>query len=304
MKTQTALIAFLFSATAGFSQIVIFEDSFDSYTVGAGTSSQSPVWETWTSGGGGANDAIVSDEHALSGTNAMKMVHDKDMIYPFNDISTGSFTIEFNAFMHDQAYFNLQHAKGTNWAVDIYLTDSNEIEYLEEDGIANAIVVGTYVNDQWTHFKFTVDLDTDTILFHVDGVLLYSSNFTNSLDGMPSNHLDVMNFYGLEGFNGVTESYFYVDDFKVTNLGATAGIEESIKPAITIFPNPAKDVVTITSAETIDRVVISDLSGKIIREESVNTTNFQFTLAGFVPGIYLVQVDGSAGQTAQKITVL
>src|SRR5688572_29938629 len=189
MKNQIGILAFLFSATTGLSQTVVFEDSFDTYTVGQGTAAQSAVWETWTGGtGGGTDDARVSDEHAVSGLNSMKMVNDRDMIYPFNDLSTGTYTIEFNAFIHDQAYFNLQHAKGTNWAVDIYLTDNNEIEYLEEDGIANAIVVGTYVNDQWTHFKFTVDMDADTILFHVDGVLLYSSHFTNSLEGIPSNH--------------------------------------------------------------------------------------------------------------------
>jgi len=304
MKTVTGI--FLLSANAVLSQTIIFEDHFDTYTVGQGTAAQSAVWETWTGGtGGGTNDARVSDEHALTPANSMKMVNGRDMIYPFGDLSTGRYSVEFNAFMHDQAYFNLQHEKGINWAVDIYLTDDNEIKYLEEDGIENSIVVGTYSYDQWTNFQFTIDMDLDTILFHVDGVLLYASNFSNSLDFMPSNHLDIINFYGIYGFNGVTETYYYVDDFKVTQLESTVGFDDYYtQSAITIFPNPAKELVTINAAEKIDRIVIYDLSGKIIKQEQVSAANYQFSLAGFVPGIYLVEVHANDGQTTQKITVL
>lgn len=287
-----------------FSQTVIFEDNFDTYTTGQGTANQSPVWQSWASPNGGSDDALVSDEHALSGNNSMKMINGKDMVYPFNNISTGAFTIEFNAYMHDQGYFNLQHSKGTNWAVDIYLTDNNEIKYLEENGIANSIVVGTYQNDQWTHFKFTIDLDLDTILFHVDGVLLHASKFSNSLDMMPSDNLDIMNFYGLAGFNGVSSSYYYVDDFKVTQLTSSSGVMEGkITDGITIFPNPAKELLTINSDDNIERLVLFDVSGKKMAEYHLHGKNTQIPLPNVAPGVYWIEIKSEDNTYIKKILI-
>lgn len=304
MKSNFTLLFVVFFSFSALSQIPVFEDNFDSYTVNQGVAYQSAVWETWTGGaGGGTNDARVSDEHAQSVLNSMKMIDGRDMVYKFGNISTGHYSIEFNAYFHEQGYFNLQHTMGSNWAVDIYLTAANEIKYLEEDGIANSIVVGSYVNDQWTNFKFEIDFELDTILFFVDDVLLHSSNFSNSLDFTPSSNLDIMNFYGLSGFNGVTNTYYYVDDFKVIDLAHTAGISALPVKELTVFPNPAKDVVTINAKDNLKNIVIYDMAGQIVHQEILSGTNYQFSLAAFPSGIYSVKIITETSTAIEKLVV-
>lgn len=304
MKTIfTALFLLTFIKFSN-AQIVVFEDNFDTYTVNQGVAYQSAIWETWSGGtGGGSDDARVSDEHANSLSNSMKMINGRDMVYKFGNISTGHYSIEFNAFFHEQGYFNLQHTKGSNWAVDIYLTAANEIKYLDEDGIVNSVVVGNYVNDQWTNFKFEIDFELDTMLFLVDNVLLHSSNFSNSLDFTPSSNLDVMNFYGLAGFNGVDESYYYVDDFKVTDLGHTASIKTNAPNDVTVFPNPAKDVVTINSEYQLKDILIYDMSGKLVYFQSLNGHNYQFNISNFISGIYVLQIGTEHSVFKQQLMV-
>lgn len=304
MKFISALILNLLFCSLTFSQLIVFEDNFDSYTVNQGVAYQSTVWETWTGGsGGGTNDARATDEHAQSPLNSMKMVNGRDMVYKFGNITSGHYSVEFNAFFHEQGYFNLQHTKGTNWAVDIYLTSANEIKYLDEDGIANSIVVGTYANDQWINFKFEIDFELDTILFFVDHVLLHSSNFSNSLDNMPSSNLDIINFYGLAGFNGVAETYYYVDDFKVIDLGHTVGISAPLKSELSIFPNPSKDVVTINSATNLKQIIIYDISGKIIFQENLTGTRYQFSTVHMQAGIYNIQLTTETTINMEKLVV-
>jgi hypothetical protein len=305
MKHIYLPIIFCFYAVALSAQTVVVEDHFDSYTIGQGIASQSAVWETFSNAnGGGPDDALASNEHVLSAPVAMKIVNGKDMVYSFGDVSSGAYIIEFNIYLHEQGYFNLEHEQGENWAVDIYLTANNEIKYLDEDGSQNSQVIGTYVNDQWMHFQFTVDMDLDTILTYKDGVLLHSSNFSNSLDGAPSSHLDIMNFFGLAGFNGVTSSHYFIDDFKVTSItGLTAIDEQETDPTITIFPNPAKEVLTLNAKAALEQVIITDLSGKQVLKQELSGQQTQLSLSEFSPGVYIVLVKSETGTKAQRLTV-
>jgi hypothetical protein len=304
MKHIYLPLLFCFSLPSLNAQTVVFTDDFDAYTAGQGIAAQSSVWESYTSANGGADDAVASTEHFYSGTNAMKIVNQKDMVYPFNDVSTGAYIIEFNLFLHDEGYFNLQHTMGQNWAVDIYMTSTNQIKYLDEDGIVNSQVIGTYVNDQWMHFQFTVDIDLDTILTYKDGVLLHSSNFSNSLDGAPSNHLDIVNFYGLAGFNGVLNSHYFIDDFKVTAItGLTAVAALDNDPGITIFPNPAKEVLTLNAKAELEQLTITNPAGQVVLEQVLSGQETQLSLADLTAGVYVVTVKSATGIRTQRLVV-
>jgi len=290
--------------TAFQAQTVVFEDNFDTYTTGQGVAAQSPVWESFSGANGGSDDAIASTEHFHSGPNAMKVVNYKDIVYPFHDISTGAYIIEFNIFLHDEGYFNLQHEREQNWALDIYLTSGHQILYLDEDGAANSEVIGTYSNDEWMHFQFVVDLDIDTVLTYKDGVLLHSDTFSNSQDGAPSNHLDIVNFYGLAGFNGVENSHYFVDDFKVTEItGLTAVQEAGQQNGITIFPNPAKNVLALNADEELKGISVKDLSGQLILEQQLSGQHAQLSLTELPAGVYLVEVISAKGSNIGRLVI-
>jgi hypothetical protein len=64
---------------------------------------------------------------------------------------------------------------------------------------------------------------------------------------------------------------------------------EIAKATISVFPNPTKDVLTIqnTSNNAIDKVIVTDVSGKIILQQNQNTN--QVDVQNLVKGIYFIQ---------------
>ena len=58
---------------------------------------------------------------------------------------------------------------------------------------------------------------------------------------------------------------------------------------ITVFPNPAKNFLTIQNASNtaIDKVIVTDISGKIILQQNQNTT--QLDVQNLAKGMYLLQ---------------
>jgi hypothetical protein len=70
---------------------------------------------------------------------------------------------------------------------------------------------------------------------------------------------------------------------------STIGINE-LSASFNLYPNPATSTVTIASSQTIDQIVITDLSGKvisIIKEKGLNQT---IDVSDLSRGMYLVKV--------------
>ncbi len=67
--------------------------------------------------------------------------------------------------------------------------------------------------------------------------------------------------------------------------------ENLLKENITVFPNPTKGQVKITSSDTILSCRIADISGKNIRQHSkLNTNNYTIDLSGNPKGVYMITI--------------
>jgi hypothetical protein len=61
------------------------------------------------------------------------------------------------------------------------------------------------------------------------------------------------------------------------------------RPKFTVFPNPAKSFITISSTESIERIELCDISGRIILSKTVNSNAYTFDLSEHSKGIYIVK---------------
>ena len=79
----------------------------------------------------------------------------------------------------------------------------------------------------------------------------------------------------------------------------------SEKMGITVFPNPASDVVNINSGEIISSILIIDFSGKTILEENVvNSNAVRIDVSSIHQGLYILKtIDISGNSVSQKIMV-
>ena len=82
------------------------------------------------------------------------------------------------------------------------------------------------------------------------------------------------------------------------------GISEAGKNAISLYPNPAQDKITITGIETGSADVrIIDQSGRVIRQISEVLNGQQIDVSTFESGIYLFEITNEGNSSIQRITV-
>jgi Leucine-rich repeat (LRR) protein len=73
------------------------------------------------------------------------------------------------------------------------------------------------------------------------------------------------------------------------------------KQEFTVYPNPAKSFTTISSTESIDRIELCDISGRVIQKLTVNSTTFQLDLNKLTKGVYLLKGFSESGLVIRKL---
>ncbi len=83
------------------------------------------------------------------------------------------------------------------------------------------------------------------------------------------------------------------------------GIEDpAIADGIAVFPNPARDILNITSTTDITHVTIMNYVGQVVYNQKVVEDNdLQLNVAGYETGVYMVKVETTAGILIKKVTV-
>ena len=71
---------------------------------------------------------------------------------------------------------------------------------------------------------------------------------------------------------------------------------------LSLYPNPATDVVRISAGETIDMVRVYDLTGRSVMKSHPNKSNFSLDVADLSKGVYLVKLNAGNKQATTKLT--
>ena len=220
MRKNLFFVCLLVGLTAyAYAQTVVYSDNFDTYTAGQSLCAQNNTnWTTWSNAPGSSEDALVSSEQALSGSNSMKVTGSNDIIYRFSNQTTGVFDVDFDYYIPSTgngAYFNIQHyySPGIQWAFECFFTNSGT-GYIS---VAGATYNFTNPVNAWFHIKAHVDLDMDLISVYVADTLVQSWPFSyesNTSSGI--NQLGSINFYA--GAPNNLSGTYYVDNFAFTEI--------------------------------------------------------------------------------------
>ncbi len=96
---------------------------------------------------------------------------------------------------------------------------------------------------------------------------------------------------------------FLFDDIKVVSNSLTNDIDESFSiDNLNVFPNPIKDVVTISAKNiTINSITLYDLLGKEILTLQPNSRVATVDASGLASGIYIAEILTSSGKGSLKL---
>ena len=83
------------------------------------------------------------------------------------------------------------------------------------------------------------------------------------------------------------------DTTYVASFVPATSIDENIAPEISLFPNPATDILNITSSETISEIEIVNVLGQVVYHTMVNADNVVCDVNGLTAGVYFVKIYGN-----------
>ncbi len=181
----------------------IFCDNIDTYTAGDAVGPYADWWTTWSGVEGGAEDGVVSDAYAYSGTNSVLIpgTGSTDCVLQLGDATTGKLRLEWQMYVPSgkTAYYNIQETEvpGVAWNLELYFGDVTE--GTGEFTVPAAGPTFSYPVDEWFLVEHIVDLDADNIQVYIDGVLVLDDAYTGNLGGV--------DYYSWSGTNT-----YYLDD--------------------------------------------------------------------------------------------
>ncbi len=210
----------LIVATTSFSQTLMFEENFDSYSNGDKIAETAGApWGTWSNAPGGSEDATVSDAQSVSPSNSLNIVTGNDVIVDFEYLTEGRYRIDFDFYVEagKVGYFNaLQNFNGgdSEWGMQVFF--NTDLSGSVDAGGAGTAEF-TYAADTWMHIRMFVDLDNDLGTLLIDGEELVTWVWSTGAQGDGTlTTLDAVNLFGWDGTKG-TAGYF-VDDFQFYSL--------------------------------------------------------------------------------------
>jgi hypothetical protein len=302
-------LALLSSASAVKAQTVIFSDNFDSYAPGTGIVASNPAWSFWVAGS--PSDAVVDSSLSFSGDNSCRVNGTTvDLVLPIGPYTTGIYSVDFKMLLplgSTGGYFNLLHvwnANSTNyeWAVDVFF-DADGSCYITSGGTQNPANFVAPLGE-WFDIQVQVFLNDDLGVIKANGneILSFPWSINNANGAAGTLQLAALNFYGTNFAN--TGGLYHIDDVSLTELPPPLAIESESEKTISLFPNPAQNFFVIgglTSSNCI--LTLSDLSGKTISRNTVNTANNLVDVSALESGVYFVTLEMENGRIVKKLVL-
>lgn len=119
-------------------------------------------------------------------------------------------------------------------------------------------------------------------------------------DPKSGNKEDYPQFFGPQG--DVRYVYNYVRC--VRDISINTAVNDISDKQLKIYPNPAKNSITLSNTRVIESISVYTLQGTKIRQLNPGTNSTQLNLSAFTNGIYFVSLTNDLGQQfSQKIVV-
>jgi hypothetical protein len=81
------------------------------------------------------------------------------------------------------------------------------------------------------------------------------------------------------------------------------GINEVNENVVSIYPNPANDVVNVKMNTTINKIEVVSLNGQIVAESLINNNEGSINISTIANGMYFLRIETANGITMNKIQI-
>ena len=113
----------------------------------------------------------------------------------------------------------------------------------------------------------------------------------------------VIAYYQNNDCSSIPAKALYGDEYFVKVYYSADGVDENMSQTVEIYPNPAKDMLTI-KAENIDNVTIYNSIGQKVLEKALDADELVINTSDFDAGIYLIRIVADDNEIIRKVSVV
>ncbi|HNW70262.1 MAG TPA: T9SS type A sorting domain-containing protein [Bacteroidales bacterium] len=101
----------------------------------------------------------------------------------------------------------------------------------------------------------------------------------------------------------MVQEYASKEIYQSAESDIAAGIDEAFGNNVSVYPNPATDIITITNAAN-SNIALYDIYGALVLNVSNIDNNYQLNVSGLSTGTYILKIIDGENVTSKKITVI
>lgn len=136
-----------------------------------------------------------------------------------------------------------------------------------------------------------------TVMEDIEGFERYSANIPSSAKYIAIQATEIGEF---QYWFWMYPNYILIDNITITEGN---GIENFSEDNVSIYPNPANNVVNVNAASNINTVEIFNMMGQKVAAFDANDTNVQINTTSLNNGMYMMRITTENGVSNQKFTV-
>lgn len=269
-KAQDTIFSLDFSTEDGLEDWYIIDADGDDYSFGLNLTGNANTVLNGFEGGVAYSNSYVNNVGPLTPDNSL-------ISQAFEVPAGGTGELSFKVGAQDPLY------PGEHYAV--YVISSEEIETV----LAGLEDESTSVDDFVA--LLTEPIVEETLATAVAETKTFSlEDYAGQTVRVVFRHYDVTDMYIL-----------LLDDITVTT-SSVAAVNDNALTRLSVFPNPATDVVKVANAGLINSINIADLNGRIVKSGSFDAQETaQVNIADLASGVYMVSVASDKGTVTKKI---
>ncbi len=137
---------------------------------------------------------------------------------------------------------------------------------------------------------YQVEKSTDAVNFSAINILNSKGDGQNNYQFTDLNRLEGIGYYRIKQTDRDSK-YSYSPIIK---LGNNANV------IFTVYPNPVKDIVTISGAAIGTKAILTTLDGKLLQQFSINQSSVIINMSNYSSGVYFIKLDNGITQKIIK----
>jgi hypothetical protein len=180
------------------------------------------------------------------------------------------------------------------------------------DGVTSVNLTGPIWNWDTTLGPQATDNGDGTWTFNIAPIPTDSLEYLFVVNGVQENLISAMQDGGecapITDFDTFASRLYLIGDGDISNTygqctPCIVGLEENNLNNITIFPNPASDIVHLISDSSIDQVILYNILGSIVQVNNVNNYSCDLDVSQLAPGLYQIRTISGTAQSVQQISI-